>query len=147
MAKTFNTSDTLAIAAKAAVAATARFKPPVHSPLAAPAASVVLEAPAPAAPPAVEALPQPPTAATPAPAAPKPRQQRGKPAQKPAPEACGSKVQFNIVLDPAARQKIRRAAFALGTTERELVESFIEQLPDVQVPEPEVPTSLRWLKR
>jgi hypothetical protein len=138
MAKTFNTGDALAVAAKAAVAAAAKFKPPVEAPVAAPAASVA-EVPVAAA--------QPVAAATPAPAAPKARQQRGKPAAKPLPEVGGPKVQFNIVLAPAARQKIKRAAFALGTTERELVEAFIEQLPDVQVPEPDVPSSLRWLRR
>jgi hypothetical protein len=146
MAKTFNTADALAVAAKAAVAAAAKFKPPVQAPQAVPAAPVA-EVPAPAAPTAVEAPPQPVAAATPAPPTPKAKAQRGKPAKQPAVQAAGAKVQFNIVLSPQARQKIKRAAFALGTTERELVEAFIEQLPDVAVPEPEVPSSLRWLKR
>jgi hypothetical protein len=146
MAKTFNTGDALAIAAKAAVAAASKFRPPVQAPMAAPAASVA-EVPAPAAPAAVKALPQPRAAATPAPTVPKARQQRGKPAKQPLHEVGGAKVQFNIVLAPAARQKIKRAAFALGTTERELVEAFIEQLPDVAMPEPDVPPTLRWLRR
>jgi hypothetical protein len=147
MAKTFNTADALAVAAKAAVAAAARFKPTVLAPLSAPAALVMQDVPVPAAPTAVEAPPQPVAAATPAPPTPKAKAQRGKPAKQPAVQAEGAKVQFNIVLSPQARQKIKRAAFALGTTERELVEAFIEQLPDVAVPEPEVPSSLRWLKR
>lgn len=79
--------------------------------------------------------------------APKAKVQRGKPAKQPLTQPEGPKVQFNIVLHPTARQKIKRAAFALGTTERELVEAFIEQLPDVQVPEPDVPSTLRWLRR
>jgi hypothetical protein len=146
MAKSFNTADALAVAAKAAVAAAAKFKPPVQGSVAAPAA-LVAEVPVAAAPAAVEAPLQPVAAATPAPTVPKARQQRGKPAKQPLPEVGGAKVQFNIVLAPAARQKIKRAAFALGTTERELVEAFIEQLPDVAMPEPDVPPTLRWLRR
>ena len=58
----------------------------------------------------------------------------------------GKKVQFNIQLDAQSRRKLKAVAFAWGTTERELVESFIEQLPYVDVPQVEAPAAVVWAK-
>ena len=58
----------------------------------------------------------------------------------------GRKVQFNVLLTPEARWKFRSAAFALNTSERELLEAFIAQLPDVEIPEVEVPQSVNWVR-
>ena len=66
--------------------------------------------------------------------------------KQPQPEAKAAKVQFNILLSAAARTKLRNAAFAWNTTERELIEQFAAQLPDVQVPVPDAPEGLAWAK-
>ena len=134
MAKTFpNTGDALALAAAAAAA---RFKPQ-QAPAAAPAA------PVPAAPAAAEAPALPEAAPTPAPVPTRGPARRQKPAQPPVKQA---KVQFNIVLPPGHRERLRAAAFAYGTTERELIERFIEQLPDVEVQAPEPPRGMAWMR-
>lgn len=64
----------------------------------------------------------------------------------PAPRKPRTKVQFNVLLDPIARKKFAAVAFAWGTTERELLESFIAQLPDIEVPEVPAPANVRWAK-
>lgn len=56
------------------------------------------------------------------------------------------KVQFNVLLTPEARKKLRSAAFAWNTSERELLEAFIAQLPDVEIPEVAVPQSVSWVR-
>lgn len=57
-----------------------------------------------------------------------------------------AKVQFNVLLTPEAREKLRAVAFAWRTSERELLESFIAQLPDVDVPEVPAPAAVCWAK-
>ena len=70
-----------------------------------------------------------------------------QPTSSPAPrKKAGKKVQFNIQLDVQSRQKLKAVAFAWRTTERELVESFIEQLPHVEVPQVAAPAAVVWAK-
>lgn len=56
-------------------------------------------------------------------------------------------VQWNVRLKPHLREKLRCAAFAWRMTERDLVEAFIEQLPEVEVPSPDAPAAVAWIKR
>lgn len=56
-------------------------------------------------------------------------------------------IQWNVRLKPHLREKLRNAAFAWRMTERDLVEAFIEQLPEVQVPSPDAPASVAWIKK
>lgn len=56
-------------------------------------------------------------------------------------------VQWNVRLKPHLREKLRNAAFAWRMTERDLIEAFIEQLPEVAVPSPDAPASVAWIKK
>lgn len=64
-----------------------------------------------------------------------------------APAGSEKTIQWNVRLKPHLREKLRNAAFAWRMTERDLVEAFIEQLPEVAVPSPEAPASVAWLKK
>ena len=94
------------------------------------------EAPTPTLAPAAPATP------TPAPRA--ARLPRGK---TPMIATAGGKVQFNILLGAEPREKLRRVAFALGKTERELVEQYIAQLPDIEMPSVAAPPGMKWLTK
>ena len=152
--KQFNTASS-ALAAKAAAALASRKTWTAARPADSPAAALATLAPSPAPVPlealqAEEVVPTHalaqsagPAASAQAPASPRSvRLPRGKISKI---ATVGGKVQFNILLGAEPREKLRRVAFAEGTTERELVERFISQLPEIALPQFAVPPGMKWL--
>ena len=64
----------------------------------------------------------------------------------PAPVPKADRIQFNVHLNPESRRKIKNVCFAWGITERELIENFVAQLPDVSMPNVAAPASVAWAK-
>lgn len=62
------------------------------------------------------------------------------------PRAEPARVQLNVLLDAAARRKFKAIALAWGTSEREMIEAFIAQLPDVTPASVEAPPAVAWAK-
>ncbi|MDD5336212.1 MAG: hypothetical protein PHS32_20950 [Rhodoferax sp.] len=56
------------------------------------------------------------------------------------------KTQLNVLLDAGKRKKFRAIALAWDTTERALLEAFIDQLPDVTPQAVAAPKSVAWAK-
>ena len=149
--KSFNTAgNALAAAAQiAANMATRKASTQAARPAAAPAAALVAPGPS-----ILEALQMPEEAPTPtlapvAPAvpAPAPRAARLPRGKMPTIATAGRKVQFNVLLGAEPREKLRRVAFAWGTSERELIEKFIAELPDIAMPEVAAPPGMKWLTK
>lgn len=55
-------------------------------------------------------------------------------------------VQLNVRIDVTAHRRLKAFAVAHDTTVKDLLERFIEQLPDVQR-EVDVPAAVKWLRK
>jgi uncharacterized protein (DUF4415 family) len=69
--------------------------------------------------------------------------------KSPASHACSREgvQQLNIRIDADAHRKLKAVAFAWDTTVRDLLESFIAQLPDVPRENVAAPAAVAWAKR
>jgi hypothetical protein len=67
-------------------------------------------------------------------------------AATPAPGAKPTLVQFNVKIPADKLRKLRAIALAWDTTPKDMLEAFIDQLPDVTPKNVDAPESVAWAK-